>query len=90
MVINPLPISRAELARFLPNHSAIRAFEELFRVAGELTPAQIAELRVLIQEKVLARRPRRQTAIWRALPMRLNCWRRRRALRWCKAIAWQI
>ena len=53
MAINPLPITRAELARFLPNHSAIRAFEELFRVAGELTPAQIAELRVLIQEAAI-------------------------------------
>lgn len=49
-MVNPLPITRAELAQFLPNHSAIRAFEELFRVAGQLTPSQIAELQVLIQE----------------------------------------
>ena len=49
-MVNPLPITRAELAQFLPNHSAIRAFEELFRVAGDLTPSQIAELQVLIQE----------------------------------------
>lgn len=53
MAVNPLPITRAELARFLPNHAAIRAFEELFRVAGELTPAQIATLQVLIQEATI-------------------------------------
>ena len=53
MAVNPLPITRAELARFLPNHAAIRAFEELFRVAGELTPAEIATLQVLIQEAAI-------------------------------------
>lgn len=53
MAINPLPITRAELSRFLPNHAAIRAFEELFRVAGELTPAQIEALRVLVQEATI-------------------------------------
>ena len=52
-MVNPLPITRAELAQFLPNHSAIRAFEELFRVAGDLTPSQIAELQVLIQEATI-------------------------------------
>ena len=53
MAINPLPITRNELARFLPNHAAIRAFEELFRVAGELTPAQIETLQVLLQEAII-------------------------------------
>ena len=53
MAINPLPITRNELARFLPNHAAIRAFEELFRVAGELTPAQIEALQVLVQEATI-------------------------------------
>lgn len=53
MAINPIPITRAELARFLPNHAAIRAFEELFRVAGELTPTQIETLQVLIQEATI-------------------------------------
>lgn len=52
-MVNPLPITRAELARFLPNHAAIRAFEELFRVAGELTPAEITTLQVLIQEATI-------------------------------------
>lgn len=53
MAINPLPITRTDLARFLPNHAAIRAFEELFRVAGELTPAQIETLQALIQEATI-------------------------------------
>lgn len=48
MAINPLPITRTELARFLPNHAAIRAFEELFRIAGDITPNEISELRNLI------------------------------------------
>lgn len=52
-MVNPLPPTRAELARFLPSHSAIRAFEELFRVAGDLTPAEISELQVLIQEATI-------------------------------------
>ena len=52
-MVNPLPPTRAELARFLPSHSAIRAFEELFRVAGDLTPAEISALQVLIQEATI-------------------------------------
>lgn len=47
------PITRAELARFLPNHAAIRAFEELFLVAGQLTPAQLSTLQALIQEATI-------------------------------------
>lgn len=53
MAINPLPITRDVLARFLPSHSAIRAFEELFRVAGQLTPAQLETLQVLVQEATI-------------------------------------
>jgi hypothetical protein len=52
-MVNPLPPTRAELARFLPDHASIRAFEQLFKVAGELTPNEIAQLGVLIQEVTL-------------------------------------
>ena len=52
-MVNPLPPTRAELARFLPDHASIRAFEQLFKVAGELTPAEIAQLGVLIQDATL-------------------------------------
>jgi len=52
-MVNPLPPTRAELAQFLPNHASIRAFEQLFKVAGELTPAQIETLQILIQEAAL-------------------------------------
>jgi hypothetical protein len=52
-MVNPLPPTRAELARFLPDHASIRAFEQLFKVAGELTPAEIERLGVLIQEAAL-------------------------------------
>jgi hypothetical protein len=52
-MINPLPPTRAELAQFLPDHASIRAFEQLFKVAGELTPNEIAQLGVLIQEATL-------------------------------------
>jgi hypothetical protein len=52
-MVNPLPPTRAELARFLPDHASIRAFEQLFKVAGELTPAQIETLQILIQEATI-------------------------------------
>lgn len=52
-MVNPLSPTRAELTRFLPSHSAIRAFEELFRVAGNLTPNEILRLGVLIQEATI-------------------------------------
>jgi hypothetical protein len=52
-MVNPLPPTRAELAQFLPDHASIRAFEQLFKVAGELTPAEIERLGVLIQEAAL-------------------------------------
>jgi hypothetical protein len=52
-MVNPLPPTRAELAKFLPDHASIRAFEQLFKVAGELTPNEIAQLGVLIQEAAI-------------------------------------
>ena len=52
-MVNPLPLTRAELAQFLPDHASIRAFEQLFKVAGELTPNEIARLGVLIQEATI-------------------------------------
>lgn len=52
-MVNPLPPTRAELAQFLPSHASIRAFEQLFKVAGELTPNEILRLGVLIQEATL-------------------------------------
>jgi hypothetical protein len=52
-MVNPLPPTRAELAQFLPDHASIRAFEQLFKVAGELTPNEIAQLGVLIQEAAI-------------------------------------
>jgi hypothetical protein len=52
-MVNPLPPTRAELAQFLPDHASIRAFEQLFKIAGELTPNEIAQLGVLIQEVTL-------------------------------------
>ena len=52
-MVNPLPPTRAELAQFLPDHASIRAFEQLFKVAGELTPNEIARLGVLIQEATI-------------------------------------
>lgn len=47
---DPKPISRDQLAKFLPDHETIRRFERLFNVAGELTPAEIARLDRLIEE----------------------------------------
>lgn len=41
---DPKPLSRDQLARFLPSQEAIRLFERLFFVAGEQLPAQIEEL----------------------------------------------
>lgn len=47
---DPKPLTRDQLARFLPDNEAIRRFERLFAVAGDLTPAQIATLLRLTQE----------------------------------------
>lgn len=47
---DPKPLTRAQLARFLPDAEAIKAFESLFTVAGETTPAEILELSAAILE----------------------------------------
>lgn len=44
------PLTRDQLARFLPDHEAIKAFERLFQIVENLTPADIAILTRLIQE----------------------------------------
>ena len=43
------PLTRDQLARFLPDHEAIKAFERLFQIVENLTPAEIAILTALIQ-----------------------------------------
>lgn len=47
---DPKPLTRDQLAKFLPDHEAIRRFERLFSVAGDLTPADVAILYRLSQE----------------------------------------
>lgn len=47
---DPKPLSRDQLAKFLPDQEAIRRFERLFVVAGDLNPADIATLFRLSQE----------------------------------------
>jgi hypothetical protein len=47
---DPKPLSRDQLAKFLPDAEAIKRFERLFAVAGDLTPADVATLYRLAQE----------------------------------------
>ena len=52
---DPTPINRSQIARFVGNDpDAIRAIERLFKVAGQLTPADIAALAQLIADNILA------------------------------------
>jgi hypothetical protein len=52
---DPKPITRSQIAAFVGNDpEAIRAIERLFRVAGELTPAEIDALGILIESNTLA------------------------------------
>ena len=44
------PLTRDQLAKFLPDHEAIKAFERLFQIVENLTPSDIAILTRLIQE----------------------------------------
>ena len=44
------PITRNQLAKFLPDHELIKAFERLFRVTANLTPDDVASLTRLIVE----------------------------------------
>lgn len=43
-------ITRNQLAKFLPTPEAVKAFENLFKLATQLTPADIATLTALAQE----------------------------------------
>lgn len=47
------PLTRDVLSKFLPNQEAIRRFEELFQVAGDITPAQIIVLFARVQEVLI-------------------------------------
>ena len=52
---DPKALTRNQIAAFVGNDpEAVRAIERLFRVAGELTPADIATLNVLIESNTLA------------------------------------
>lgn len=47
---DPKPLTRDQLAKFLPDAEAIKRFERLFQVAGDLTPTDVATLYRLTQE----------------------------------------
>lgn len=47
---DPKPLSREQLAKFLPDNDSIRRFERMFQQAGELLPADVATLFRLSQE----------------------------------------
>lgn len=47
---DPKPLTRDQLAKFLPDAEAIKRFERLFAVAGDLTPTDVATLYRLAQE----------------------------------------
>ena len=47
---DPRPLTRDQLAKFLPDAEAIKRFERLFSVAGDLTPTDVATLYRLTQE----------------------------------------
>ena len=47
---DPRPLTRDELAKFLPNQRAIRAFEKLF----ELIPPELEDLLVLTETALLS------------------------------------
>ena len=52
---DPVPLTRNQIAAFVGNDpEAIRAIERLFKVAGQLTPADIATLTQLIVDNTLA------------------------------------
>lgn len=46
--LNPRRLTRVELARFLPSHELIKAFEKLFDVAGA-TPDAVNTLTLLVE-----------------------------------------
>ena len=47
---DPKPLTRDQLAKFLPDNEAIRRFERLFAMAGDLLPSDVARLYRLSQE----------------------------------------
>jgi len=47
---DPRPLTRDQLAKFLPDAEAIKRFERLFAVAGDLTPTDVTTLYRLTQE----------------------------------------
>jgi hypothetical protein len=52
---DPKPLTRNQIAAFVGDDpEAIRAIERLFRVAGELTPSDIATLSASIEANTLA------------------------------------
>ncbi len=50
MAADPKPLTRDQLAKFLPDAEAIKRFERLFAVAGDLTPTDVTTLYRLAQE----------------------------------------
>lgn len=46
----PLGLTRNQLAEFLPNQRAVRAFEQLLKSVGDLLPSDVTTLNRLIQE----------------------------------------
>lgn len=50
---DPRPLTRDQLAKFLPDAEAIKRFERLFYVAGDLTPTDVATLYRLSQEALV-------------------------------------
>ena len=47
---DPKPLTRDQLAKFLPDAEAVKRFERLFAVAGDLTPTDVVTLYRLTQE----------------------------------------
>lgn len=47
---DPKPLTRDQLAKFLPSHESVRAFEKLFQMVGETLPEGIETLIRLSQE----------------------------------------
>lgn len=57
MAVDPntiVPITRDQLAKFLPDNDTIRRFEKLFLIAGSTTPANIEIILSLLQEATIA------------------------------------
>lgn len=67
-MITQRPISRKQLAAFLPDQESLLAVEKLFKLSGELHPNQIGELYVLNEEtNILAENANARAALAEAL-----------------------